>query len=201
MNREGLEFERGIGWRMVLRVWVLAVLPFVMLVVLVTEGGGPLDEYCTVSYHRTLSRAALGYSELPEFETRMGRYRAYRGGDRAGDWWGSCWWDEPYWPTPVALPAAQPPPLVRRTVIVGIAKGPVLSALALLWLVIAVSAARHVRSQGRRDPVVCPRCRYDLTGNVSGVCPECGTPVAAAAAGGAMEAPHSGQRVGVARKS
>ena len=23
----------------------------------------------------------------------------------------------------------------------------------------------------------CPRCRYDLTGNTSGVCPECGTPI------------------------
>ncbi len=23
----------------------------------------------------------------------------------------------------------------------------------------------------------CPNCHYDLTGNVSGVCPECGTPI------------------------
>jgi hypothetical protein len=26
-------------------------------------------------------------------------------------------------------------------------------------------------------PNECPRCRYDLTGNTSGVCPECGTPM------------------------
>jgi predicted RNA-binding Zn-ribbon protein involved in translation (DUF1610 family) len=24
----------------------------------------------------------------------------------------------------------------------------------------------------------CPRCGYNLTGNVSGICPECGTPIA-----------------------
>ncbi len=23
----------------------------------------------------------------------------------------------------------------------------------------------------------CPKCEYDLTGNVSGICPECGTPI------------------------
>ena len=28
----------------------------------------------------------------------------------------------------------------------------------------------------RRRPGHCPRCGYDLTGNVSGVCPECGRP-------------------------
>ena len=26
-------------------------------------------------------------------------------------------------------------------------------------------------------PGICPHCQYDLTGNVSGACPECGTPV------------------------
>lgn len=41
---------------------------------------------------------------------------------------------------------------------------------------IAAMAIRAVR--GRRvPPGCCPACRYDLTGNVSGVCPECGTKV------------------------
>ncbi len=31
----------------------------------------------------------------------------------------------------------------------------------------------------RTPPGQCPRCGYDLTGNVSGVCPECGTTPAA----------------------
>jgi hypothetical protein len=30
----------------------------------------------------------------------------------------------------------------------------------------------------RRDPGLCANCNYDLTGNVSGVCPECGAPIA-----------------------
>lgn len=30
-------------------------------------------------------------------------------------------------------------------------------------------------------PHECRRCRYDLTGNTSGVCPECGTPIPAKA--------------------
>ena len=40
------------------------------------------------------------------------------------------------------------------------------AARATAWVV------RHRRV--RRG--LCPRCRYDLTGNVSGVCPECGRP-------------------------
>ncbi len=28
-----------------------------------------------------------------------------------------------------------------------------------------------------RDPLVCRKCEYNLTGNISGVCPECGTPI------------------------
>lgn len=31
----------------------------------------------------------------------------------------------------------------------------------------------------KQDESQCSRCSYDLTGNVSGVCPECGTPVPA----------------------
>jgi len=30
------------------------------------------------------------------------------------------------------------------------------------------------REQGRRKAGLCVRCSYDLTGNTSGICPECG---------------------------
>ena len=33
------------------------------------------------------------------------------------------------------------------------------------------------RNRARRIEGVCRKCDYDLTGNESGVCPECGTPV------------------------
>jgi hypothetical protein len=33
------------------------------------------------------------------------------------------------------------------------------------------------RDRRRPRPGYCRRCDYDLTGNVSGVCPECGTPI------------------------
>jgi uncharacterized paraquat-inducible protein A len=35
---------------------------------------------------------------------------------------------------------------------------------------------RRRRERRRRAAHLCPRCGYCLTGNVSGVCPECGTP-------------------------
>lgn len=35
-----------------------------------------------------------------------------------------------------------------------------------------------VRRRWRRRRGQCVRCAYDLTGNTSGVCPECGTPIA-----------------------
>ena len=37
--------------------------------------------------------------------------------------------------------------------------------------------SRRFRREVREQEVRCPRCGYDLTGNVSGVCPECGTSV------------------------
>ena len=47
------------------------------------------------------------------------------------------------------------------------------------WLVLAVAgsvAALGCRRQGRRRPQAgrCPGCNYDLRGNTSGRCPECG---------------------------
>jgi len=55
---------------------------------------------------------------------------------------------------------------------------------APLWFLAALAGAypvivaiRYVRSRRRRPPEACKRCGYNLTGNVSGICPECGTPI------------------------
>ncbi|HXE51970.1 MAG TPA: hypothetical protein VN541_03100 [Tepidisphaeraceae bacterium] len=40
------------------------------------------------------------------------------------------------------------------------------------WLYLQGRAKRYLIARHR-----CARCGYDLTGNTSGVCPECGTPV------------------------
>jgi hypothetical protein len=42
-------------------------------------------------------------------------------------------------------------------------------------LPLLVGASRLVAWRRRRRTGGCPNCGYDLTGNVSGVCPECGT--------------------------
>ncbi len=47
---------------------------------------------------------------------------------------------------------------------------------ALLWLLLVPTLALALRAR-HLDPKRCKRCEYDLTGNVSGVCPECGTAV------------------------
>ena len=46
---------------------------------------------------------------------------------------------------------------------------------ALLMLTIT---RRFTPRRVSRNVIVCSSCRYSLTGNTSGVCPECGTPVA-----------------------
>lgn len=50
-----------------------------------------------------------------------------------------------------------------------------------LWSIVVFSAALIVGAWRVRGssavPGRCPRCGYDLTGNVSGRCPECGEPI------------------------
>lgn len=53
-----------------------------------------------------------------------------------------------------------------------------------MWIVTVVFAALPVLREGRvvvrrlrHSTNRCPKCSYDLTGNESGVCPECGSPV------------------------
>jgi hypothetical protein len=54
------------------------------------------------------------------------------------------------------------------------------------WFLVVITAAlplartaRRMGTRNRRRPGHCPACGYDLTGNVSGVCPECGKGVGA----------------------
>lgn len=47
---------------------------------------------------------------------------------------------------------------------------------ALLAYPIFMLATRPIRHRWRRKRGICVRCGYNLTGNISGVCPECGTP-------------------------
>ena len=51
-----------------------------------------------------------------------------------------------------------------------------------LWFIMALTAilpAVWICAFGRASKIGGCVCRYDLTGNVSGVCPECGTPIPA----------------------
>ena len=50
----------------------------------------------------------------------------------------------------------------------------ILSLLPIIWL---RSRWRRSRAEHRRIRGQCSACGYSLTGNTSGVCPECGTPV------------------------
>jgi hypothetical protein len=54
-------------------------------------------------------------------------------------------------------------------------------AAITLWVPVAGLGALALllvwRTGKRRQPEACRNCGYDLTGNVSGICPECGTPI------------------------
>ncbi len=47
-------------------------------------------------------------------------------------------------------------------------------------VILAVSLVMHhkeIFNQRLLEQAVCPKCSYDLTGNISGTCPECGTAI------------------------
>jgi hypothetical protein len=74
-------------------------------------------------------------------------------------------------------------------VVFGLAAGvlPAVGAVAMLAAFIGVLEWRGRRPEllARFSPDPrCPVCQYNLTGNLSGICPECGTPVAAGLAAG-----------------
>jgi len=52
--------------------------------------------------------------------------------------------------------------------------GAAIAALATLWLVRNRVTRNLRRELNERDLPTCLACGYDLTGNVSGTCPECG---------------------------
>jgi len=57
---------------------------------------------------------------------------------------------------------------------------PIRALIIPLWMPIAAAAGATFwahRRIHRFAPGRCGRCGYDLTGNVSGVCPECGQPI------------------------
>ena len=51
----------------------------------------------------------------------------------------------------------------------------------LFAIILALFSARMLRREDEllANPKLCRTCAYDLTGNVSGVCPECGAHIAA----------------------
>jgi hypothetical protein len=59
--------------------------------------------------------------------------------------------------------------------------------MLFFWICVGISAASLIGllinlmwialSAIARKPGHCPKCRYNLTGNRSGICPECGHPV------------------------
>ncbi len=62
------------------------------------------------------------------------------------------------------------------------ALGPLLMTLTVIVISFGLTASGFYRSHGRVYPAdagVCCKCGYNLTGNVSGRCPECGTDIVA----------------------
>jgi len=80
-----------------------------------------------------------------------------------------------YGETDIGLPG---PPLRTFTTTVTTVVFPIWVILLLLWVYPAFMFARGpLRRHRRRRRGLCAQCGYNLTGNTSGICPECGTPI------------------------
>ncbi len=95
---------------------------------------------------------------------------------RRSEWWDWEWIRIYVWLPESALFGTQWYPTVRRY---GTPAYHAFRWRVRFWFVAAVFAAyplyvRLTRTRHRRRRGLCPKCGYDLTGNVSGTCPECG---------------------------
>lgn len=75
----------------------------------------------------------------------------------------------------------QPVEVARRMMFVAFAAGSLITLLALVWIVRYPVNRKYMYEIKAALTGVTPHCRYcgyDLTGNVSGICPECGAPIA-----------------------
>lgn len=63
----------------------------------------------------------------------------------------------------------------RRMIDLALPTGPLFAAFAIPYLLNAIYKAQRRRTRARRGK--CLACAYNLTGNTSGSCPECGTAI------------------------
>ena len=106
------------------------------------------------------SRGTCGTGVSPVVVTDIWGFQV--NADRSGD---TCWGFE--WPRYLS---AQVGPI------------PTTGGVGLpLWFVLAITAIPTAilfyRDRRRIPPGHCQKCGYNLTGNVSGICPECGEPI------------------------
>jgi hypothetical protein len=76
------------------------------------------------------------------------------------------------------VPSNQPLRTDGSSTIINLWGAVVVASCLPLWRLIAWQRARHAPWNG-----LCKKCGYNLTGNVSGVCPECGNPIKSFIAG------------------
>ncbi|MDO8630717.1 MAG: hypothetical protein Q7R41_09505, partial [Phycisphaerales bacterium] len=72
-------------------------------------------------------------------------------------------------------PESQNPPVTGYTITLSFAWLLVIAVALGLYPILKFANLMSRRSQHRRG--LCVKCAYNLTGNTTGVCPECGTPV------------------------
>lgn len=84
-------------------------------------------------------------------------------------------------PTVIIVPLAAvfSPSKIRRTL--GVSETVTLGFIMAMFVITGYASGRIyymlIRRQGKLERIECPHCDYNLTGNISGICPECGTPI------------------------